>query len=87
LDDGGSVDRNQAAGVGNVGAAKEYLTTSRNAKRNRATANEPRVRVSRTFLRKRFARMRRLNFMLHFPPTRIIFEKTLFTLTFMNDPG
>src|SRR5579871_1266487 len=39
------------------------FTTARNAKRKSATAKEPRVNIRRTFLRKRLARINRLNFM------------------------
>ena len=41
---------------------KASFTTARKAKRNSATANEPSVRSSRTFLRKRLAKMSRAEF-------------------------
>src|ERR1700754_3629569 len=41
------------------------FTTARNEKRKSATANEPTVRIRRIFLRKRFAKMRLLNFTRH----------------------
>src|ERR1700741_2471565 len=42
---------------------KASRTTARKAKRNSATANEPTVRSKRIFLRRRFAKIRRLYFM------------------------
>src|SRR5215813_1539137 len=41
------------------------FTTARNEKRKSATAKEPTVRIRRIFLRKRFAKMRLLNFTRH----------------------
>src|SRR4029077_7282828 len=46
------------------------LTTARNEKRKSATAKDPTVRIRRTFLRKRFAKIRLRNFMQHLRPAR-----------------
>src|SRR5258707_13167103 len=58
--------RRPAAAI-SVPRVKALFTTARKVKRTRAMANEPMVRIRRSFLRKRLAKMRLLNFTRHLP--------------------
>src|SRR5215469_13167367 len=49
---------------------KALRTTAKNVKRTKAMAKDPTVKIRRIFLRNRFARISRLNFMPHLRPER-----------------